>query len=78
MPRQHTKTTKSETAYRLLEEIREMLNDIASSATILGATPFEGGPAAKKLGATLHTALLEFEIELAGQGRHEFEVRQGS
>ncbi|MCA8912150.1 MAG: hypothetical protein KDB82_10625 [Planctomycetes bacterium] len=75
MPRQNTKATKSETAYRLMEEMREMLNDIASSATILGATPFEGRTAAGKLGAALHTALLEFEIELAGQGRYEFEVR---
>jgi hypothetical protein len=73
--RQHTKATKSETAFRLMEEMREMLNDIASSATILGATPFEGRQAAKKLSAALHTALLEFEVELAEQGRHEFEVR---
>jgi hypothetical protein len=67
---------KSETAFKLLAEMQEMLNDIAASAAILGATPFEGVWAAKRLAASLHQALLEFEIELAEQGRHEFQVRQ--
>jgi hypothetical protein len=67
--------TKSKTALALLDEMREMLNDIAAGATILGATPFPGGPAAKALGSNLHTALLEFEIALATIGRHEFAVR---
>jgi hypothetical protein len=68
--------TKSKTALNLLDEMREMLNDIAASATILGATPFAGGPAAKLLAADLHTALLEFEIGLSAIGRHEFAVRR--
>ncbi|MEZ5992074.1 MAG: hypothetical protein R3E76_06955 [Planctomycetota bacterium] len=75
MPRQNTSTPKTETAFNLLEEMRELLNDIAASATILGATPFAGGPAAKQLSGRLHTALLEFEVELAELGRHQFEVR---
>ena len=75
MQRQQTPAARSETAFQLLEELREMLNDIAASATILGTTPFAGARAAKQLSGTLHTALLEFEIELAAIDRHEFEVR---
>jgi hypothetical protein len=67
--------TKSKTALALLEEMRAMLNDIAASATILGATPFPGAPAAKELSGNLHTALLQFEIALAQIGRHEFAVK---
>ncbi|MCC7508023.1 MAG: hypothetical protein IT464_01450 [Planctomycetes bacterium] len=65
---------KSARAQQLLEEIREMLNDIAQSATILGATPFPGRKAAANLGASLHTTLLEFEIALADVKLHNFEV----
>ncbi|MBK8205249.1 MAG: hypothetical protein IPK87_00520 [Planctomycetes bacterium] len=65
---------KSARAQQLLEEIREMLNDIAQSATILGATPFAGRQAAAHLGASLHTTLLEFEIALAEVQFHNFEV----
>ncbi len=65
---------KSARAQQLLEEIREMLNDIAESATILGATPFPGRQAAAQLGTELHTALLEFEIALAEARIHSFEV----
>ena len=68
--------TKSETALGLMQELRTMLNDIAASATILGATPFVGGPVAKELSASLHSALLQFEIGLAQIGRHEFAVKQ--
>ncbi|MCG3184558.1 MAG: hypothetical protein ICCCNLDF_02685 [Planctomycetes bacterium] len=77
MSRQDTANAlKSVAAFKLTAEMQEMLNDIAASATILGATPFAGGPAAKKLAASLHQALLEFEIELAAIGRHEFEVKK--
>ena len=75
MPKQNAPASKSDTAFRLLHELHEMLNDIAASATILGATPFEGAEPAKALGNSLHGALLEFEIELAALGRHEFEVK---
>jgi hypothetical protein len=67
--------SKTNAALGLLDEMRAMLNDIAASATILGATPFPGGPAAKELSARLHAALLEFEIGLAAIGRHEFSVK---
>lgn len=63
-------------AYRLMEEMRDMLNDIAASATILGGTPFDGRHACRNLSGKLHGALLEFEIELAEIGRHEFAVRK--
>jgi hypothetical protein len=68
-------TTKTTAALALMDEMRLMLNDIASSAAILGATPFPGGAAAKALAGNLHTALLEFEIALAEIGRHQFAVR---
>jgi hypothetical protein len=68
-------TTKTTAALALLDEMRLMLNDIAASAAILGATPFAGGAAANTLAGNLHTALLEFEIALADIGRHEFAVR---
>ncbi|MCB9895728.1 MAG: hypothetical protein H6839_14880 [Planctomycetes bacterium] len=74
MPKQNTKS-KSETAFRLLDEMHEMLNDIAASATILGATPFNGAGPSKALAVKLHEALLEFEIGLAAIGRHSFEVK---
>lgn len=74
MPEPKT-TTKTVAAFALLEEMRELLNDIAASATILGATPFAGAPHARELSAALHGALLEFELGLAELGRHEFQVR---
>lgn len=75
MPRQNTATGKSQMAFRLLDEMHEMLDDIAASATILGATPFEGGAPSKALAVKLHEALLEFEIQLAALGRYSFEVK---
>lgn len=75
MSRQNTASSKSATAFRLVDEMHEMLNDIAASATILGATPFDGAAPSKTLAVRLHEALLEFEIELAALGRHSFEVK---
>lgn len=72
MPAKHTKTVA---AFALMDQMRDMLNDIAASASILGASPFEGRPACRNLATKLHTALLEFEIELAAIGRLEFKVR---
>jgi len=68
--------TKTTAAFGLMDEMRTMLNDIAASAAILGATPFAGGPAAKALAMHLHTVLLEFEIAMAEIGRHQFAVKQ--
>lgn len=66
------KVTKSQQAKHLMEEMRVMLNDIAASATILGSTPFDGGPACKALAASLHEALMIYEMEMAALGLHEF------
>lgn len=71
-----TTTARESRAMNLLLEMREMLNDIAQSASILGATPFAGREAASALGASLHTALLEFEIALAQVHNHDFNVKQ--
>ncbi len=71
-----TETPRVKAAYRLMEEMRDMLNDIAASAAILGGTPFDGRHACRELSAHLHSALLEFEVELAAIGRHEFEVKE--
>jgi hypothetical protein len=76
MNKQNAAKGRAETAFRLLDEMHEMLNDIAASATILGGTPFDGAPAAKELSGRLHGALLEFEIALAQIGRHSFEVKK--
>lgn len=76
MNRQNTRSPKVEAAFRLMDEMRDMLNDIAASASILGATPFEGAPACRDLSGKLHTALLEFEIELGAIGHHTFDVRK--
>lgn len=75
-PTKRAAASKVTAAYRLMEEMREMLNDIAASATILGGTPFDGRHACRELSAHLHRALLEFEVELADIGRHEFEVKE--
>lgn len=56
---------KTEGALQLLQDIRGMLDDLAQSSTILGATPFAGRQAAKSLAVALHTALLEYEVNLA-------------
>jgi hypothetical protein len=61
---------------KLLSEMRVMVNDIARSATILGATPFAGRDAAKALAESMHAAVLEYEIALAALGEHEFDVKQ--
>lgn len=74
--KRNTTSPRVEAAYRLMEEMRDMLNDIAASATILGATPFDGRHACRDLSGELHGALLEFEIKLAEIGRHEFAVRK--
>lgn len=63
-------------AAALLHEIRDLLDDIAQSSTILGATPFAGREAAHRLAGALHTALLEYEIDLAKIGLHEFDVKR--
>lgn len=70
----NTVTPRETRAMNLLLEMREMLNDIAQSATILGATPFAAREAANALGTNLHTALLEFEIALAQVHNHNFHV----
>jgi hypothetical protein len=75
MSKQDTASARSQTAFALVDEMHEMLNDIAVSATILGATPFTGAAPAKALAERLHEALLEFEIELAALGRHSFDVK---
>ncbi|MBZ0135302.1 MAG: hypothetical protein K8I27_02875 [Planctomycetes bacterium] len=76
MNRHDTHSPKVTAAFRLMDEMRDMLNDIAASANILGATPFEGAPACRDLSGKLHTALLEFEIELGAIGHHTFDVRE--
>ena len=50
-----TPSPRVEAAYRLMEEMRDMLNDIAASATILGGTPFEGRHACIELSGKLHS-----------------------
>ncbi|MHC4839819.1 MAG: hypothetical protein ACYTDT_02520 [Planctomycetota bacterium] len=62
-------------AWRVIEDMRTMLNDIAASATILGAAPFDGAPPVRKLAHALAGALLEYEIGLAELGVHEFHVK---
>jgi hypothetical protein len=58
-----------------LTEIRHLINGVALSAAILGHAPFEGRRAASRLAQSLQTALLEFEIALAEDGLHSFEVK---
>jgi hypothetical protein len=77
----HDQTTtlsprKQQGAMLLLRDIRTMLDDIAQSATILGATPFAGRQAARSLADALHSMLLEYEISLAELGLHAFDVKQ--
>ncbi len=62
-------------AWRVVEDMRQMLNDITASATILGTAPFDGAAPVRKLAGSMGTALLEYEIELADLGVHEFQVK---
>lgn len=68
-------TRKQLEADRILEEVRTMLNDIATSASIMGQADFVGAPVARELANNLHAALLEYEIGLAELGRLTFPVK---
>lgn len=62
-------------AWQVVEDMRQMLNDIAASATILGAAPFEGAKPVRALAGALGAAMLEYETSLAELGVHEFNVK---
>lgn len=62
-------------AWRVVDDMRQMLNDITASATILGSAPFDGAAPVRKLACSMASALLEYEIELAELDVHEFQVK---
>ena len=67
---------KAAGAMAVLADIREMLDDIARSATILGGTPFDGREVARDLAQSLNSTLLEYEMGLAELDQHRFQVKQ--
>jgi hypothetical protein len=67
---------RTESAFTVLEEVRGVVNLIATAATAIGQADVEVSEAASKLALELHEALLEFEMAMANQGRHTFKVKK--
>lgn len=67
---------KLKEAWKITKDIREMVSDIAYSAEILSRSEFEASPALEKIGVSLSTALIEYEVELGQMGAHVYRVKK--